>query len=104
GLVAGSFTAGVSSVSSTARVADAYQAATAAVLTAGATDVSTFANNFSDGPQSAAAVIVGNTALAATGTSFSLGNARISGTGDISSFSYDFTATGTQATLQGDAD
>ncbi len=104
GLVSGSFTAGVSGVSSTARVADAFQAATSAALTAGATDVSTFANDFSDGAQSAAAIIVGNTAVAGTGVDFSLGNAVISGSTDISDFSYDFTATGTQATLTGTAD
>jgi flagellin len=104
GLVSGTFTAGVSSVSSTARVANAFQAATAAVLTAGTTDVSTFANNFSDGPQSAAATIVGNAVLSATGTSFSLNPAVISGASDISDFSYDFTATGTQALLTGTVD
>jgi len=103
GLAGGTFTAGVSAVSSTARVADAFQAATAAAVE-GTIDVSTFANNFSDGPQSVAATIVGNTAISATGMSFSLNPATISGTTDLSNFSYNFTATGTQATLAANVD
>jgi flagellin len=103
GLAGGTFTSGVSAVSSTARVADAFQAATAAAVE-GTIDVSTFANDFSNGDQSVAATIVGNTAISATGMSFSLGNATISGTTSLSNFSYNFTATGTQATLAANVD
>jgi flagellin len=103
GLVSGTFTAGVSTVSSTARVADAFQAATAAALE-GSVSVSTFANDFSNGAQSSAASITGNTAISATGMSFSLNPASISGSTSLSSFNYNFTATGTQATLAANVD
>ncbi|MCP5357532.1 MAG: hypothetical protein H7A06_05275 [Pseudomonadales bacterium] len=97
GLASGTFTAGVSSVSSTARVADAFQAATAAVRTG---SVAFTSNNFSDGPQSVAAVVTG-AADRSAGGNFSDGNALRTGTVDLTSFSHDFTPTGTVAELTG---
>ncbi len=97
GLSSGTFTAGVSGVSSTARVATAFQAATSAVTTG---TVAFTSNNFSDGPQSIAAVVTG-AADRSAGGNFSDGNALRTGTVDLTSFSNDFTPTGTVAELTG---
>lgn len=97
GLSNGTFTAGVSGVSSTARVANAFQAATAAVSTG---TVAFTGNDFSDGAQSDAAVVVG-TADVSGGIDLSDGNALLTGTVDLTSFSSDFTPTGTDAALTG---
>jgi flagellin len=100
GLVSGTFTSGVSTVSSTARVADAFQAATSAALE-GTVSVTTFANDFSNGPQSSAASITGNTAVNAVGQSFSINPATESGNVNLTGDSFAFSATGTQAVLTG---
>ena len=98
GLVSGSFTAGVSGVSSTARVANAFQAATSAVTTG---NVAFTSNNFSDGPQSAAAVKAATSVDLSSGADFSNGFATVNGNVNLTNFSYDFTPTGTDAELTG---
>ena len=97
GLVAGTFTAGVSGVSSTARVANAFQAATSAARTG---TVAFTSNDFSDGSQSAAATVVGSIDRSAGGD-FSDDRALATGTVSLTSFSNDFTPTGSSAKLTG---
>jgi len=97
GLVSGTFTSGVSTVSSTARVANAFQAATAAATTG---TVAIAATNFASSVSSAA-VVVGSQSLAA-GVNLTNGNATVNGTTDLTNFSYNFTqAGGADATLTG---
>jgi flagellin len=106
GLVSGSFSAGVATVSSTARSATAGAAATVAVSTAGTTDLSAIAFDFSQGTQAEYATITGTTALSATGADFSpVQTAAITaGSIDVSVLSQNFTDNAVAAQVKGGTD
>lgn len=97
GLAGGTFTAGVSGVSSTARVANAFQAATGAVTTG---TVAIAANDYSTAV-SVAASTTGDNDIS-TGLDLSNGRGTVSGSVDLRNFSQDLTPDGVNAKVTTD--
>lgn len=106
GLVSGSFSAGVATVTSTSRTAAAGTVATAAVSGSGTVDVSGIAFDFSQGTQAELATLTGTNALTATGTNFASATtaAATVGSTDISLLSQNFTGNAVAAQVQGATD
>ena len=107
GLTAGSFTAGVATVSSTAQVAAASTSATAGEATVGNADLSAIAFDFSQvTAPGTAAEITGTAGINATGTNFSAVGADVSFTltsVDNGAFNVTLNADYTDATVGGGA-
>ena len=107
GLVDGSFSAGVATVSSTSRTSTGSTAATAAVAVAGSVDQAGAAAlyDYSAGTAAVTATITGGVQLAAGGADFSAATAgTVTGNIDVSSFAQDFTSNASAAVLTGTVD
>ncbi|MDX1489665.1 MAG: flagellin [Pseudohongiellaceae bacterium] len=108
GLVSGSFSAGVATVSSTARSATGAAAATAAVAVAGSVDQTgaLAAYDYSAGTAAVFAEVAGGVQLSATGTNFtSEVDAAVTGSGvNATTFAQNFTDNGVQAEVFGSVD
>ncbi|MDP1931192.1 MAG: flagellin [Gammaproteobacteria bacterium] len=104
GLVAGTYTAGVATVSSTARVAGAGTVATSGAVTG--TAAANVAFDYSAGTPAELATLTGGVQLSATGTNFSAATAgaHTAGNVDLTGFANNFIANGSAAVLEGTVD